>query len=591
MRWAARLARLPLAVAAATAALFGSAHAAGAEELLPEVHIPAAGLPLREAVVTQSSGGSLQTVLRLSAVRLVGPNISLITRVLNGSVPGPTISILPGDRLSIVLENQLGAPLGRDATNNYHHPNSSNLHVHGLHVNPNAPGDDVMGTIVRPGTSSRFEYKLIPDHSPGTYWAHPHHHGSQVMQAGAGAASALLVRDPPGFLSHQLEALQDHVLVLQNLPRAILQKAAKASGDKLFEVDEWELPQDLWLVNGAPMPVLTMKPLEWHRLRFIMAGVSSWLHMDFGDCQVALLAKDGIYINDFPRFIATITLPPGGRADVVLRCSGEGDQVVQSLAAHGNKDVFVGPLLTLRTLGPVVDAGVLLPWKPLSRPTYLQDLRGELTAPDCRCMTPLGLGGNTKWISGHLYEGPKQYLHQWPQDAVAERVISGVDKHTYHQHTWPFQLQDDPAGADPYFKAGDWHDSYQNIVDSQVTVRFSTVDYSGPEIVHCHILSHSDMGMIGVELVRGHGPDACACDLLGEAKPVALVGLPGGKPGHALMFAAASTFLAMLGIGAATMLQVYQTVSNAADYAELPDGQTSSRMPTEPVNAGLVSMI
>eukprot|EP00913_Durusdinium_trenchii_P020816 g19555.t1 len=54
------------------------------------------------------------------------------------------------------------------------------------------------------------------------------------------------------------------------------------------------------------------------------------------------------------------------------------------------------------------------------------------------------------------------------------------------------QLQDTPAGNDPYFKAGDWHDTYQNVLDSKARVRFSTVDFSGPEVVHCHALSHSD---------------------------------------------------------------------------------------------------
>lgn len=41
--------------------------------------------------------------------------------------------------------------------------------------------------------------------------------------------------------------------------------------------------------------------------------------------EVALLAKDGIYINDFPRFIQHVSLPPGGRAELAVRCPRVGD--------------------------------------------------------------------------------------------------------------------------------------------------------------------------------------------------------------------------------------------------------------------------
>ena len=44
--------------------------------------------------------------------------------------------------------------------------------------------------------------------------------------------------------------------------------------------------EDLWLVNGAEGPSLTMKATEWHRLRLVMAGVSTWLYLSFGSCEV-----------------------------------------------------------------------------------------------------------------------------------------------------------------------------------------------------------------------------------------------------------------------------------------------------------------
>ena len=263
------------------------------------------------------------------------------------------------------------------------------------------------------------------------------------------------------------------VLSARNLPLPLLTTAAKASGDELFQ----SFPnQDLWLVNGGVQPVLTVASTKWHRLRLVMAGVSNWLFLDFGSCEVALLAKDGIYIDDFPRWISRVSLPPGGRADLVCRCS-PGNHTIASLASPGNGvKSYIGPLFSIRSLSAEGSAEDLAPWRPRSRPTYLQDLRGDLTTPDCACKTPMGQGAHTRWIDGHLFEGAKKYLHQWPRDAVVEREISGVDKHRnldahckvvfslacsvrllwasgFHQHTWPFQLQGTPAGNDPYFKA------------------------------------------------------------------------------------------------------------------------------------------
>jgi len=438
-------------------------------------------------------------------------------------IPGPTVMVQPGDRLLINLKNNLEVPLGAEASNNYQLPNTTNLHVHGLHVSPSAPADEVFFTIVGPSESSLYDYKILKDHSPGIYWAHPHHHGSTVVQGGAGAACALIVADPPGFLSEQLEKMQDHILMLQNLPFALLEKAASLSGDQLFESSS---PQDLWLVNGAEGPSLTMKTTEWHRLRLVMAGVSNWLYLSFGSCEVALLAKDGIYIDDFPRWIQHVSLPPGGRAEVVTRCPKGGHLVASSTSPGAGVASYVGTLFSINATeaGPKDFLEALEPWSPPNRPQYLQNLRGDLTVPDCSCKTPMGLGNSTRSIDGHLYHGPKAYLHQWPRDAVVEREISGINKHSFHQHTWPFQLQQTPAGNDPYFKAGDWHDTYQNVLDSKATVRFSTVDFHGTEVVHCHALSHSDQGMIGAEIVSGRGKEACACDLLGEAKVVDLYG-------------------------------------------------------------------
>ena len=40
-------------------------------------------------------------------------------------------------------------------------------------------------------------YTLPCDHAGGTFWYHPHHHGSIALQIGGGAMGALIVEDRP----------------------------------------------------------------------------------------------------------------------------------------------------------------------------------------------------------------------------------------------------------------------------------------------------------------------------------------------------------------------------------------------------------
>lgn len=545
------------------------------------VQVPQTGSPLPRPRELRSTDGLLDVVFSLGAVHLQGSTIDITTRAFNGTLPGPTLAVRAGDRLRLRIMNELDGPKGHNAFNKEHHPNTTNIHLHGLHVSPNAPADDVLDMKAGPQESSQHVYEIFEGQAPGTFWAHPHHHGSVMLQAGAGAAAALLVLDPPGFLSPQLQALDDRVLVLQSLPIGKLQQVAKTAGDELFNVQKWDEDSETVLVNGALRPVLTVKPGEWQRLRLVMAGVASWAHLSFGDCETALLAKDGIYIADFPRFVPRVFLPPGGRADVVVRCPGaagggalEHKVVSDSSPIAGVAKAVSGTFFTIRAEGDALQGLTsegLHPWAPPTRPAYLQDLKSATVTPGCACATAMGdpVTGKGKLMEGHSWSDDYSYMHSSPRDAVVERRLHGVDRHPYHQHTYPFQLMSN-AGGSPYFKSGDWHDTYLDVFSTKAVMRYQTKDFSGPLVVHCHDLSHSDGGQIAVEWV---GAESCGCDLIGETQH-AEVEL-GGTQGEALRTVAATLCLAMLFTLACAFVRVARSFRDQAGddaYAVMGDG-------------------
>ena len=75
---------------------------------------------------------------------------------------------------------------------------------HGLHVSPRAPGDEIALTRVLPGETYEYTYDIPKDHMGGTFWYHPHYHGSTAMHVDFGAAGMIIVEDadrqlPPEF--------------------------------------------------------------------------------------------------------------------------------------------------------------------------------------------------------------------------------------------------------------------------------------------------------------------------------------------------------------------------------------------------------
>jgi FtsP/CotA-like multicopper oxidase with cupredoxin domain len=110
----------------------------------------------------------------------------------------PKIDVFPGQTVRITLHNNLpDDPTCRikgggsaDTPNCF---NGTNLHTHGLWVNPAGNGDNVLLSI-NPGVSFQYEYNIPPDHPAGTYWYHTHRHGSTALQVASGMAGALIVR-------------------------------------------------------------------------------------------------------------------------------------------------------------------------------------------------------------------------------------------------------------------------------------------------------------------------------------------------------------------------------------------------------------
>lgn len=150
--------------------------------------------------------------------------------IKDGEFVAPTIRVKPGQNLRVHIDNKLPPCTAEERKTNSCR-NDTNLHTHGLWVSPAGNSDNVMISIP-PGGSFDYEFLIPEEHPAGTFWYHPHRHGSGAFQVGSGMGGALIVegdRPPtlnrPGDIDVLLKDARgrpfpEHVLAFRVIPYA-----------------------------------------------------------------------------------------------------------------------------------------------------------------------------------------------------------------------------------------------------------------------------------------------------------------------------------------------------------------------------------
>src|SRR3984957_18450442 len=123
----------------------------------------------------------------------------------SGVVESPTWRLNPGDTLNLEILNRIKSQ--DDSAMNMAPSedavcgdggaitvSSTNVHFHGMEVPPKCHQDDVINTVIQPGSAGfKFNIQIPKVQPPGLYWYHPHIHGFTEFQVNGGAAGALIV--------------------------------------------------------------------------------------------------------------------------------------------------------------------------------------------------------------------------------------------------------------------------------------------------------------------------------------------------------------------------------------------------------------
>jgi FtsP/CotA-like multicopper oxidase with cupredoxin domain len=475
---------LGLGTASVAAGVAGWAAGLGAPQGSTRLFQAATGEPLRQPQVITSHKGVLDvTLIAAPGVRLASHDTSAWG--FNGSSPGPTLRLRPGDLLRVRLVNHLDQP--------------TNLHTHGLHVSPHGNGDNPFLTIA-PSDSFDYAIRIPPDHPAGTFWYHPHHHGTVADQIFAGLVGALLVEGDP-----DLPAASQQVLLITDISLNGSGRVAQPSTMATMMGREG----DLVLVNGQHQPVITAAPGTLQRWRVINGCTARVLALRLDSHRLTQAALDGVFLPA-PVDRDQVVLAPGNRADLLIRPTHSGRYALLTdpydrgraammggMGMDGEGSSARGPvtLATLDAAGPAA-AAPPLPATLLAPPAAHGPVTGQRQLTFAIGMgAGMGMGGMTFTIDGRTFDPGRD--DQTVQLGTTEEwtvVNTSPMDHPFHLHAWPFHVLAASAGAPP---AGVRQDVVLIPAGGWVRLRIPFTDHAGRSVYHCHILDHEDHGMMG----------------------------------------------------------------------------------------------
>jgi len=260
-----------------------------------------------------------------------------------------------------------------------------------------------------------------------------------------------------------------------------------------------------WTVNGLVQGSFCMPQNEWQHWRVLLADrVATEKTVTVGpNCEVALLARDGVWRTTAPKALSTraIALTGASRADLAVRCSNDstisvGSTVVANVYVNGAGNSVVGPYSNGASGST---------WSAV-RPSYLRDLR-SVTAANINSAT-VQMGART--VNGSKFD------HNVPTftfnaNKVQEWSISGNAQHPFHLHVYHFQPQNCSGST---YENGEYYDTLAQGCKVRFDLNSATSSvYEGRTIMHCHILEHEDQGAMGwLDTVGGLPPPSFPAD-------------------------------------------------------------------------------
>jgi FtsP/CotA-like multicopper oxidase with cupredoxin domain len=480
---------------------------------------------------TKTVDGLIETTLeaRSEIVSLGQQQGELMT--YNGQIPGPRLEAKPGDTVRIHFTNKLSQ--------------STNVHYHGLHISPQDKADNIF-LSVPPNETHTYEFTLPSDHPAGTFYYHPHVHEQVAQQVFAGLGGIFVVR---GALDEipEVRAAQEEFLFLKDF-------ALNPNGE-IPQFGHMDLMNgregSILTVNGQIQPTFSISKNGLLRLRIVNGSASRFYRLSLEEHPFYLIATDSGAI-DQPIELQELILSPGERAEILVQGNrppgryrllnlpydrgigmGMGNMGNMNTGNTGNMSGGMGNMNMGNTENMSGSMGNMEDMnhqgshpssdrsndsQVLATLTYRNSLPQPLPLP--KKLIPvetLGQPIRTRRIEMSMTMGMGEMAFLFNNQSfdmnrvditaqlgtIEDWDLVNLDpdgmEHSFHLHTYPFQVISRNGQPDPYSA---WQDTLRVRAQETVRIRIPFRDFVGKTVYHCHVLDHEDLGMMGILEVK-----------------------------------------------------------------------------------------
>lgn len=413
--------------------------------------------------------GQFKGTLRVQAVKAsLVPGTETSFWGYNGMLPGPQIVVYEGDTVTIDVINELDE--------------ETTVHWHGLLVPASEDGNPQ--DAIKPKGKRTYSFK-IPQNSAGTYWYHPHGHGTVSKQVFMGLAGTFIVKKREDLFAD----LPEKHLLISDLK---LHEDGTIAENSFFDWMNGREGQ-FTLINGALEPVIEVEGAT--RFRVWNACSARYLYLDLGFADVYLIATDGGYIES-PQKLDNILLSPGERIEVVVIPTRTGSAKLSNLSYNRQKmgPVSVSPTYNLATIKMKKQSGYQMPSSINSLPKY-----GEPTKSHSIEYTEVMNHNQLLFLVNGKMHSLDRIDEVVSKDSIEEWIVfnnSHMD-HNFHIHGTQFYVIEKEVNGVVTPAA---YKAFKDTINLKPYERVRLLmkqDYKGFRMYHCHILEHETLGMMG----------------------------------------------------------------------------------------------
>jgi FtsP/CotA-like multicopper oxidase with cupredoxin domain len=402
---------------------------------------------------------------------------------------------------------------------------STNVHFHGMNIPPICHQDDVINTLIQPGTPG-FQYSIqIPlNQPPGLYWYHPHVHGFTEFQVNGGAAGAIVVEGMERYRP-EVKGLTERIFMIRQ--------------QYLVPWIPGTYEMSLNYVTGLNIPAVPTPPIiqmqagQKEFWRVANASIQDFLQLQVLEngepSPLEMIALDG-YPLAKTRSETTILIPPAGRAEFIVTAPAAGVSAQlytqpYSTGPTGNPDiaeVFANiQLVPGNQPAPQLSSAQIAAQRRTANAgpaIRFPDLSIQSITAQRKLYFSEEFGGTNGPIQFYItVDGQKPKVFQPDEAPVITTRVGAIEDwtienraletHAFHIHQIHFEVLevDGKPVADhdlrdtieiPYWTGTGPYPSVKLRMD------FRDPAIAGTFLFHCHILLHEDLGMMHKILVE-----------------------------------------------------------------------------------------